>query len=281
MSRRARSMADMNAMGQRARSIVRDPAFRVGVHAMGGVSLGIAAWALVTGVAMVKSGMTVSMALFMSFVVYAGSAQLAVLPLMIAGAPLWVVWFTAACVNLRFVILSSMWRTYFAHFTRRHRLAISYFSGDVIFVAFFKRYPGGERSPEQLPFFWGAASTNWVVWQAFSVAGIFLADQVPLSWGLGFAGVLALLGVLYSMLTDRTTWTATGVAAAVAVAAFALPLKLNILAAIAAAVAVGLMMENTERRLRDWRAGPAALRAPDAARGEKNPVLPLDEEPRP
>lgn len=245
----------ITVVAQRALGIARDPAFRDGIRDMSGVSLGIAAWALVTGVAMVKSGMTVSMALLMSFVVYAGSAQLAVLPLMVAGAPLWVVWFTAICVNLRFVILSSLWRSYFAHLARRHRLAISYFSGDVIFVAFLKRYPEARRSPEQLPYFWGAAATNWVVWQGFSVAGILLADQVPLTWGLGFAGVLALLGVLYSMLNDRTTWIATGVAAAVAVAAYALPLKLNILAAIVAAVAVGLLLENTERHLRQWRAG--------------------------
>ena len=280
MSRSPGSGSQWEALTQRAQGIARDPAFRDGMRAMSGVSLGIAAWGLVTGVAMVKSGMTVSMALLMSFVVYAGSAQLAVLPLMMAGAPLWVVWFTATCVNLRFVILSSMWRGYFAHLARRHRLAISYFSGDVIFVAFLKRYGNRPRSPDQLPFYWGAAMTNWLVWQGFSVAGIFLADQVPLSWGLGFAGVLALLGVLYSMLTDRTTWAATGVAAVVAVAAFALPLKLNILAAIIAAVAVGLMLENTERRLREWRAGPAALRAPDPQRGERHPVLPLDEEQR-
>jgi predicted branched-subunit amino acid permease len=281
MSQLPESGSELGVVTRRALGIAREPGFRQGMQDMSGVSLGIAAWALVTGVAMVKSGMTVSMALLMSFAVYAGSAQLAVLPLMIAGAPLWVVWFTAICVNLRFVILSSMWRVYFAHLARRHRLALSYFSGDVIFVAFLKRYPDGQRSPEQLSYFWGAASTNWLVWQGFSVAGIFLADQVPLSWGLGFAGVLALLGVLYSMLTDRTTWAATGVAAAVAVAAFALPLKLNILAAIAASVAVGLMMENTERRLREWRAGPATLRAPDPERGERHPVLPLDEEERP
>lgn len=273
--------AEIRHLTRRAVGIMRAPGFRQGVQDMGGVSLGIGAWALVTGVAMVKSGMSVSMALWMSLLVYAGSAQLAVLPLMIAGAPLWVIWFTAFCVNLRFVILSSLWRTYFGHLARRHRLTLGYFSGDVIFVAFIKRYPGTERRPEQLPFFWGAAATNWVVWQGFTVAGILLADQVPLSWGLGFAGVLALLGVLYSMLTDRTTWAATGVAATVAVAAFALPLKLNILAAIVAAVAVGLVMENTERRLRQWRAGPATLRPPDAARGERHTVLPLDEEKRP
>lgn len=230
------------------RATVRHPAFRLAIQDMAGTSLGIAAWGLVTGVAMVKTGLPVPLAICMSLLVYAGSAQLAVLPLLAVGAPLWVVWLTAACVNLRFVIFSSLWRSYFAHLPLRQRLAIGYFSGDVIFVAFMKRYPQQAPAPGQVPYFWGAASTNWVAWQVPSIAGILLANAVPLSWGLGFAGVLALLGVLLSMVNDRATWVATAVAATAAVAAFALPLKLNILVAIAAAVAAGLLMEQTERR---------------------------------
>lgn len=235
---------------QRAKSIAKDPFFWLGVKEMSGTALGIAAWGLVTGVAMVKSGLSVPLALFMGFTAYAGSAQLAVLPLMAVGAPLWVIWFTAICVNLRFVILSSMWRSYFAHLSLRHRLAVAYFSGDVIFVNFMRRYPEAKPLPEQLPYFWGAALTNWLAWQIPSTLGIFLADQIPLSWGLGFAGVLALLGVLLSMLNDRPTWVASIVACTAAVAAFALPLKLNILVAIAAAVAAGLMAEQLQKQAR-------------------------------
>lgn len=232
------------------RAQLRDPAFRQGVSDMAGTCLGIGAWGLVTGVAMAKSGMSLPMALFMSLAVYAGSAQLAVLPLMVAGAPLWVVWLTATCVNLRFVIFSSMWRSYFAHLPRRHRLALGYFSGDVIFVSFMKRFPKPVPAPEQVPYFWGAASANWLAWQVPSIAGIVLANAIPLSWGLGFAGVLALLGILLSMLNDRATWLATAVACTAAVATFALPLKLNILVAIAAAVTAGLAAEAAERALR-------------------------------
>lgn len=230
------------------RNTVRHPSFRLAAVDMAGTSLGIAAWGLVTGVAMVKSGMPVGMAVFMSLAVYAGSAQLAVIPLLSVGAPLWVIWLTAACVNLRFVIFSSMWRSYFAHLPLRQRLAIGYFSGDVIYVAFMKRFPEPRPEPEQIPYFWGAASSNWLAWQVPSIAGILLANAVPLSWGLGFAGVLALLGVLLSLLFDRATWLATGVAATAAIAAFALPLKLNILVALAAAVAAGLLMEAVDRR---------------------------------
>ena len=265
--------------------LVRHPAFRTGMVDMAGTAVGIGAWGLVTGVVMVKSGLPTGMAIFMSLVVYAGSAQLAVIPLMAAGAPLWVVWLTASCVNLRFVIFSSMWRSYFAHLPRRLRLAVGYFSGDVIYVAFMKRFPEPRPAPEQLPYFWGAATTNWLAWQVPSIAGILLANAVPLSWGLGFAGVLALLGVLLSLLFDRATWIATGVACTAAIAAFALPLKLNILVAIAAAVAAGLLMEAVDRR----RHQPALVLLPpkgalppaERQQVEAGDVVPLREEEHP
>jgi predicted branched-subunit amino acid permease len=232
------------------RAWLRDPWTRTGASDMLAPSLGMAAWGLVTGVAIVKSGLSVPMAVFMSLVVYSGSRQLAALPLMAAGAPLWVIWLTAACVSLRFVIFSSIWRGYFAHLPRRQRLALGYFSGDVIFVAFLKRFPRPEPLPEQLPYFWGAASLGWLTWQLPSIAGIALANAIPLSWGLGFAGVLALVGILLSLLSDRATWLATLVACTAAIAAFALPLKLNILVAIVAAVAAGLLAEAVERARR-------------------------------
>lgn len=266
-----------HALQQRAAGIARDPAFVAGFRSMLATMLGIGAWGLVTGVAMVKAGMSVPLAIFMSLIVYAGSAQLAVLPLLMVGAPLWVVWFTATCVNLRFVILSSMWRHYFGHLRLLHRLTLGYFSGDVIFVTFTHRYPTPEKKPEQLPFFWGAAVANWVFWQVFSIAGILLANVIPLSWGLGFAGVLALMGVLYSMLKDKASWLACVVACGAAVATFALPLKLNILVAIAAAVTAGLLMETAERRAARHLPQPA-IRPPDPAKGEKFPVLPLPED---
>ncbi len=260
------------------RNALRNPFFRLGMVDMAGAGVGVGAWGLVTGVAMVKSGMSVPMALAMSLLVYAGSAQLAVIPLLAVGGPLWVVWLTATCVNLRFVIFSSMWRSYFQHLPRRQRIILGYFSGDVIFVAFMKRYPQPVPEPSQVPYFWGAAAVNWLAWQLPSIAGILLANAVPVSWGLGFAGVLALLGVLLSLLTDRATWLATGVAATAAIATFALPLKLNILVAIAAAVLAGLAVEALERRARASRqrtAGaalePATPASTDEAGVERKP----------
>jgi len=228
-------------------SLIRHPEFRRGFTETIAPSLGIAAWGLVTGVAMVKSGLSLPLSILMTMVVFAGSAQLAALPLIVAGAPLGVLWATAFCVNLRFVIYSAHWRRYFGHLPRAQRVLLGYLAVDLSYVLFARRFPNPTPQPEQLPYFWGSAAWNWLSWQGASLIGIVLADRVPTEWGLGFAGVLALLGITYSLLSDKKPWIAAGVAAFVAVATFALPLKLNIVTAIAAAVAAGLLLDRSFR----------------------------------
>lgn len=209
-----------------------------------GTAVGIAAWGLITGVAMGKSGLPVGLMLLMSLMVFAGSAQLATLPLLAGGAPLWVVWATALCVNLRFVIFSAQWRPYLVHYPLGTRLRVAYITADLNYVMFMKRFPEPTPAPEQLPYLWGGAATNWIAWQVPSILGILLADAVPVHWGFGFAGTLALLGIALSLLDDRATGVAGAVAGCAAVAAYALPFKLNIVVAIAAAVAIGLLMDH-------------------------------------
>ena len=231
-----------------ASALWRDPAFRQGARDMTSPSVGIAAWGLVTGVAMVKSGLSIPVALAMSLLMFAGSAQLAVIPLLAAGAPTWVMWATAACVNLRFLILSAQWRPYLGGLPRGQRLGMTYFAADLNVVQFMRRFPRPEPHADQVPYFWGGVAVNWTSWQVLSVVGILLGDRVPGHWGLGFAGILVLIGLVGSMLTDRATWVAAAVAAATSVAAYALPLKLNIVVAIAAAVAAGLLVDHHSTR---------------------------------
>jgi predicted branched-subunit amino acid permease len=169
---------------------------------------------------------------------------------MTSGAPVWVVWATALCVNLRFVIFSAQWRRYFHIYPLGLRLRLAYLTADLNYVLFMRRFPEPRPAPEQLPYFWGGVSTNWVAWQLPSLAGILMADRIPVHWGIGFAGTLALLGLAASLLNDRATAVAGAVAGCAAVAAYALPLKLNIVVAIAAAVAIGLLIDQgTGRRV--------------------------------
>jgi predicted branched-subunit amino acid permease len=237
-------MRAMSSLRGQLRTLLRHPDFRTGAKDMASISIGMSAWGLVTGVTMVQSGLSVPLALLMTFTVFAGSAQLAALPLMAVGAPIWVIWATGACVNLRFVIFSAQWRPFFMRFPRWQRMAMGYVSADLSYVLFMKRFQQPRVGEGQVEYFLGGATVNWFGWQTASVAGILLANVIPVHWGLGFAGVLALLGLIYSLVSDRATVLASVVAGGAAVAAFSLPLRLHIVVAIAAAVCVGLLMES-------------------------------------
>ncbi len=235
-----------------ARAHHRNPEFQRGVRDMLSVAPGIAAWGLMTGVAMVKSGMSTVEALLMAAIVFAGSAQLASIPLILAGAPIWVILATALCVNLRFVVFSVHMRPYVMHLPLWERLAAGYLTGDLTYVLFVKRFahPGVDEAERtgQMAYLVGNGGINWISWTVCSVLGVVLANAIPTQWGLGFAGILALLGMLCSLASSRLRWVAAAVAGTAAVAAFALPLKLNILVAIAAAVMVCLALERAVQR---------------------------------
>lgn len=225
----------------------RLPEYWEGVRDQAGVATGIAAWGLMTGVAMVKSGLSVFEALAMTFLVFAGSAQLTAVPLMVSGAPLWVILAAAFCVNLRFVVFSAHLRPYLMHLPRWQRMTVGFFTGDLSYVFFARRFPhpatDATSLQRQQAYLAGNCAVNYFAWMGASLLGIGLANVIPTHWGLGFAGILALLGVGCSLASSRLRMVSAGVAGAAAVVAWALPLKLNIVVAIAAAVALCLVLE--------------------------------------
>ena len=227
--------------------LYRHPAFRTGARDMAAVAPGIAAWGLMTGVAMVKSGMGVGASLAMALTVFAGSSQLAAIPLLMGGAPVWVILATAFCVNLRFVVFSAHMRPYVMHQPLWQRLVTGYFTADLTYVLFVKHHPHPGRTDAErtahMAYLAGNGSVNWASWTGCSVLGVVLANFIPAAWGLGFAGVLALVGMLCSLASTHLRWVSAAVAGSAAVVAFALPLKLNILVAIAAAVGACLLLE--------------------------------------
>ena len=228
-------------------SVHRHPDFRNGARDMTSLAPGIGAWGLMTGVAMVKSGMSVIEALAMTFFVYAGSSQLASIPLIVAGAPIWVILATGLCVNLRFVVFSLHLRPYLMHMPRWRRLVNGYLTADLSYALFTRRFPQPATDPVarqgQEAYLAGNYFVTWSSWMALSVAGIALANLIPAAWGLGFAGVLCLVGILCSLANTPLRMLSAVLSGAAAVALYALPLKLNIVAAIAIAVVACYLLE--------------------------------------
>ena len=227
--------------------LYRHPAFVLGMREVSPQAPGIAAWGLMTGVAMVKSGMSVFEASAMTLLVFAGSSQLAAIPLIVAGAPAWVILATGFCVNLRFVVFSLHLRPYLIHLPHWQRLFHAYLTADISYVLFTRKYahPGQNEAErhEQEAYLAGNDFLNWWSWIVASFVGIALANFIPPSWGLGFAGILCLLGIQCSLASSRMRILSAAIAGVAAVVAYSLPLKLNIVVAIAVAVILCLTVE--------------------------------------
>ncbi len=223
-----------------------DPAiWRLGVKEGMPTLFGIGAWGVVVGVAMVKTGLTVPQALGMTLLVFAGSAQLASLPLIAANAPIWVIFATALVVNLRFVIFSALLAPHFAHLPWHKRFALGYTAGDMTVGLFLRRYPTEAPAPGKVSYLKGLLYPNWTAWQVGSIAGIFLGSTVPAAWGLGFAGTLAIICIMIPLTVGSAALCGVVVASATAVLAHGLPYKLGLLAAVLLGMIAAMVVEET------------------------------------
>jgi predicted branched-subunit amino acid permease len=211
---------------------------------------GIGAWGMVVGVAMVKSGLSVAQASGMTLVAFAGSAQLASLPLIAAGAPIWVIFLTALVVNLRFVIFSALLGPHFSHLPLWQRFYLGYISGDVSIALYLQRYPTAAPAPGKLAFLKALLYPNWVAWQVGSLIGIFLGSAVPAEWQLGFAGTLAILCIMVPLIINSAALCGVAVAGVTAVLAHGLPYKLGLLAAVVAGMLTAMACQEAMQKRR-------------------------------
>ncbi|WP_324100719.1 AzlC family ABC transporter permease [Noviherbaspirillum sp.] len=221
-------------------------AFREGVKACAPTMAGIFAWGMVTGMAMVKSGLTLWQALGMTFIVFAGSAQLAALPVMAAGAPVWVVFLTALVVNLRFVIFAAAIAPHFAHLPWYRRVWHGYFNADITVALFPRRFSPetAHRTVGKVGYYNGICYPNWWAWQSGSVIGILMASQIPQGWGIGFAGTLALLAITIPLIINSAALVGVAVSGMTAVVAASLPYRLGLLVAVIVGMAAAMLVDS-------------------------------------
>jgi predicted branched-subunit amino acid permease len=230
-----------------ARVVDVDPvrrAMRDGARSIGSTVIGTFCWGLVTGMALVKGGLTPLQAIGMVMLVYSGTAQLAALPLLSAGAPLVAIWLTALLANLRFVVYSAVVATEFRELPLARRLALGWLTTDTGLAAYFGRGGGayvaqGEPTEPvrvRAARFVGINATVYLGWSLGTVVGVGLAGLLPDSPRIAFVGVLAIMALIGPMLAARPALACGLAAAGVALIGRDWPWRLGMFAAIAAGI---------------------------------------------
>ncbi|MBL8199457.1 MAG: AzlC family ABC transporter permease [Chromatiales bacterium] len=216
---------------------------RAGFRAFLPQSIGLIPWGMVTGVAMVGSGLTPIEAMGMNVLVFSGTAQLGTLPLIAAGAPLWLIIATALALNLRFLIFSAGIAGNFQQLRMPARWGVGYLLVDGVFAICLEPMRRNPDPQWRLGHYLAPSLWAWAVWQLCALTGILFAGAIPGSWSLEFMATIALLALLLPMAGTRPMLVAALTGGAVAVALHGLPLRLGLLVAMVAGILSGFAAE--------------------------------------
>lgn len=217
--------------------------FAEGVRASLPVLLGVAPFGVITGVAMVASGIPPLAAVLMSLLVFAGASMVASAQLLASSTPVLLVVLTTLIINLRFMMYSASLRLHFAHAPLRWRLLLGYLTADNVYGLMLQRFSDRPDERGKLEYFLGAGGGIWLAWQAAVFAGVAIGAGVPASWRLDFAAPLAFIAMTVPLLRDRAMVAAALAAGITVIAGHALPLKLSVLLAAAVGITAGMLFE--------------------------------------
>lgn len=225
-------------------------AWRDGLHAVAPLLPGTASWGLVTGIALVKAGLSTGQALGMAALVFSGTAQLVTIPLIVAGASLPVIMLTVFLTNLRFIIYSATLARDLARLPLPLRLGLGYLTSDTGLAAYRLRHRDGEPQVQRVALFAGCCIPVYLVWQVGSLAGIGVAHLLPPGGGLGYLGTLAIVAMAAALVRSPASVAAAAVAIGVALLGRDWPYSLGMFSAVVASIGAAMLVEASHRRRR-------------------------------
>jgi len=212
------------------------------------VSVGLIPWALVVGMAMTSAGFTPIEAMGMNIIVFAGTAQLGTLPLIVDHAPLWLILATGLALNLRFLIFSAGIAPGFRGIGTGWRWLCGHFLTDGSFAVCYDKLMQVDDPRWRLGFYLITGVWSWLLWQTFTLAGIFAAGVIPKSWSLEFMATIALIVLLVPMAKSRPMLVAAVAGGGSAVLLRGMPLRLGVVTAIIIGIAAGFAAEHWQEK---------------------------------
>jgi 4-azaleucine resistance transporter AzlC len=220
-------------------------AFQEGARDVVPALIALVPFGLVLGVAASQSSLSLAQAIGMSYIVYAGSAQLAALQLLALGSPFTVILVTALLINLRFALYSATLAPVLRPAPWPLRALLAALMTDQSLAFSTQRFATRPERGGRIAYYAGVSLPVWFVWTTSSTVGVVAGAALPTGWSLEFAVPLVFLTLwIVALLRGRSpVWVAGAVAALVAVVARPLPLNAGLLLAIVAGITAGLVWE--------------------------------------
>ena len=213
-----------------------------GMRAMTPLLPGIVPFGLIAGFTPASFGFTWFDAGAGSLLLFAGASQLAAYQLMHESASLWVILFTVAAINLRYLLYSASIAPHLADASRPIRLLAGYGLTDQIYAICHRDYPTHDWDlQERVAYYAGGTFLLWGLWQACTVVGAFVGQIIPVFWSLEFMIPLTFLALALNTLKTRSHQVAALIGAIVSFAGLQLPYNLGLMLGGIAGIIAGVM----------------------------------------
>jgi len=209
------------------------------------IAVGVVPFGMIFGVLALAAGVPPLLALAMSAIVFAGSAQFIAVQLISAASPAVILLSTTLVVNLRHLLYSASLAPHLRHLSPAWRWLLAYLLTDEAYAVVAVHYQDkSQPATYKHYYFLSAGLTLWLAWQVSTAVGLFLGAQIPASWSLDFTLALTFIGIVVpTLLTkrglDRPNLAAALSAGLVAVLTFHWPYKLGLMAAALVGIGVG------------------------------------------
>ena len=207
----------------------------------------VAPFGAVIGATVASSGVPAVAGLATAPLVYSGSAQLATISLLSAGASVAAVLLTVLAVNARLALYGAALRPRLDDQPRWFRWAATALVVDPQYVV-VEAGPGRSApAADRRRYYLGAAAVLWVTWHLATVAGYAAGPLLPASWHLDVVVPLYLAAVVAPRLRTERVVLAAAVGAVTTVLLAGLPNGTGLLGGILAGLAVLVLWEEVAR----------------------------------
>jgi len=154
------------------------------------------------GVLAVENGIPPWLAVTMSALVYAGTAQLVGVQMIALNLPPVSIIVTAAVINARFFVMASALLPYLRRFTWWQRALYATQLTDATFALHIARLPGGQATPTEI---YTTNIVGHVVWVGASAAGVIVGQTAGNldAFAIDFAMPAMFIGLLVPLIRDR------------------------------------------------------------------------------
>lgn len=199
---------------------------------------------LVVGILITERGVPAFLGYSTSWIIFAGSSQLAAVELIADNASAAVIVLTVFFINARHIIYSAALRQRLSIYPTWVRVLMPYVLTDQLFAVTETASELADPTPRyRLWHFLGAGFFLWSVWQVAVIAGLFVGDVVRDEWQLIFSVPILFLGLMILSVTNQAGMAAAVVGGTTALLGRDLPSGSGLLIAIIAGMTVGALVE--------------------------------------